>query len=141
MKYHWREGFHAPRGVSAEAVKKTLDVLSEPSPQMLLEASKKKQHPLHGELWSEGDQVWAQRGRAERCRHIISSIEEEINIGGVTIEIRSVEFLRVDGSRRWTQIEEIIDDPELADAYLTEIQRLQEQAAAKMAKFRELTKK
>lgn len=134
----WREGFHAPKGVSADDVKATLDRLEEPSPENLLHATKAKRHPLHDAVWGEGDQVWAQRGRLEYCRRIIGAINETIVVGGKSIEIRVVEFIRTNGSGQWTSIDDIRNDPLLLDAYLAEVQRLQEQAVAKLEKVRVL---
>ncbi len=138
MNFEWREGFHPPKGVSADDVKAALDKLREPSPENLLDASKAKRHVLHGELWGEGDQVWAQRGRAEQCRRIIGAVQEVIVVGGKTIQIRAVEFIKRNGEGHWTSIDDIRQSEELRDAYMSEIQRLQEQASAKMAKFRQL---
>jgi hypothetical protein len=140
MNFEWADGFHAPKGVSVEDVAGALDALPTPSPENLLEASKRKRHVLHGELWSEGDQVWAQRGRLERCRKIIGAVQEVIVVGNREIKVRAVEFVKTNGSGQWTGIESITSDPDLTDAYLAEIQRLQDQAAAKMARFRMLLK-
>lgn len=139
MRYQWADGFHPPKDVPAEAVKAALDELPEPSPENLLEASKRKRHVLHQDLWSEGDQVWAQRGRLERCRRIIGGVKEVVVAGGKEIEVRAVEFVKPNGGDgRWLNIDTIRSDPDLIDAYLSEIQRLQDQASGKMAKLREL---
>jgi hypothetical protein len=139
VRFEWREGFHPPSGVAAETVKAALDALPEPSPEALLEASKIAEHPLHGELWSEGDQLWAQRGRLEHCRRIIGAVHEVLTIGGKEITIRAVEFIRTESDKgRWIGLDGIRADPELLDAYFGEIQRLQDQAAGKMAKLRDL---
>jgi len=136
--FTWRAGFHSPKKVDAEAVKQSLDKLKAPTPENLLDASKRKNHVLHDDLWSEGDQIWAQRGRMERCRHIIGAIQEVVVVGGKEISVRAVEFVRNDGNDRWVFLDAIRSDPELQQAYMAEIQRLQEQAIAKMAKLREL---
>lgn len=138
MNYEWAEGFHPPKGVGAEDVKHAVDRLKEPSPEALLQASKNKRHVLYGDLWSEGDQVWAQRGRLERCRRILGSICEVVVAGKKTISVRAVEYVRTNGDGRWFSIESIRSDPELMDAYLSEVQRLQEQATGKMEKLRQL---
>ena len=138
MSYQWREGFHPPKNISPEDFAAAVDNLSEPSPENLLEASKLSKHVLHDELWAEGDQVWAQRGRFERCRHILGGYCEVVVSGGKEIQIRAVEFIRSNGEGRWTTLNNIRSDPVLLEAYIAEIQRLQEQAAAKMAKVREL---
>lgn len=140
MRYQWAPGFHPPKGVEADAVKGALDALPEPSPENLLEASKSSNHVLHEDLWSEGDQVWAQRGRLERCRKIIGSVVDTQLVGGKAITVRAVEFLRSDDDKKgqWVSIESIVQDSDLLDAYLAEVQRLQDQASAKMAKVRAL---
>lgn len=140
MSYEWGEGFHPPKDVAADQVKAALDSLKEPSPENLLESSKAKAHVLYGDLWSEGDQVWAQRGRLERCRRIIGAVQEVVVVGGKNIQIRAVEFVKRNGESRWTSIDDIRQNEALRDAYMSEIQRLQEQATAKMEKFRNLMK-
>lgn len=138
MRFEWRDGFHPPKNVAADDVAAAVSELPEPSPENLLDASKRKRHVLHDELWSEGDQVWAQRGRLERCRRILGGYVETIVTGGKEIQIRAVEFVRTNGEGRWASIDSIRSDPELVDAYAAEVQRLQDQASAKMAKLREL---
>lgn len=134
----WRAGFVPPKGVDVGEVKAALDKLPEPSPEGLFEASKVPTHVLHDAVWSEGDQVWAQRGRLEYCRKIIGAVVEIVRIGGREIETRAVEFVRADGQGRWATIEDITADPDLRDAYLAEVQRLTEQATAKLARCRDL---
>lgn len=138
MNFQWAEGFRPPKGVSPDDVAASLAKLEEPSPESLYEASKEKGHILHGDLWSEGDQVWARRGRIERCRKIISSVHEIVVVGGRDIAIRNVEFVRSEGKGRWAGMETIRNDPKLWDAYMAEVLRLQDQAAAKLSKLREL---
>lgn len=138
MNYRWAEGFHPPKNVTPEAVKTALDKLSEPTPENLLHASKRKTHVLHEDLWAEGDQVWAQRGRIERCRRIIGAVHEVVIAGGKEISIRAVEFVKPNGTGRWATLESIRSDPDLLNAYLGEVQRLQEQATGKMQKIRDL---
>lgn len=140
MNFSWREGFHPPKGVAADDVAAALDQLKEPSPENLLQASKAKRHVLHGDLWSEGDQVWAQRGRLERCRQILGAVKRVEIIGGKTIEVRAVEFVRLNGEDRWAKIDDILQDKSLCDAYMAGVQNLLEQASAKMSKLRELMK-
>ena len=141
MKYEWADGFHPPKNVDPEAVKNAIDALPDPSPESMLEASKRKRHVLYDDLWSEGDQVWAQRGRLDRVRRIMGGVVEIMNIGGKSIAIRVVEFVRPEvGEGRWATVESIRRDPELLDAYLGEVQRLQDQATAKLAKVRDLMK-
>ena len=140
MNFQWRDGFHAPKGVKAEDIHAAIVKLSEPSPEELYNASKKKTHVLHEAVWAEGDQVWATRGRIDYCRRIIGAVVETIVVGNRSIETRAVEFVRTNGDGRWMSIESIRSDPDLLDAYIGEIQRLQDQATAKMAKLRELMK-
>lgn len=133
----WRRGSHPPKNVDAATVKAAIDELYEPSPEALLEAAKNKKHCLHEELYSEGDQIWAQRGRLERCRHILGDLAEIVVIGGQTIEIRAVEWLRAtkdDEQDIWATLEDIRADTELFKRYLKEVRRLQDQASAKLAK-------
>ena len=140
MNYQWADGFRPPKNVSAEDVKQALDSLEEPTPENLLEASKRKRHILHADLWSEGDQAWAQRARLDRCRHIIGAVVEPIVVGGKTITVRSVEYVRANGEGRWATLTQIRSDPELREAYAAEVERLQEQALGKLTKLRELMK-
>lgn len=140
MNYQWAEGFRPPKGVDVAEVAKWIESKDNPSPDNLLDASKNKKHCLHQAIWSEGDQIWAQRGRLEFCRKILGAVKVEVSVGGRLIQVRSVEFVKVNGDGRWIGIGQISEDAELRDAYLAEIVRLQEQASAKMAKFRELLK-
>ena len=126
MAYKWREGSHAPKGVSAALAAKAIEALGEEiSAEALLEQSKKPRHILHGELWSEGDAAWAQKARLQRCREIISAVVEEIEIGGKTFETRSFEFVK--GSYR--TIESISASSDLISDFI-------EQIAADMESFR-----
>lgn len=138
MNYVWADGFHAPKGVSADKVAEAIEKLPDPSPEALLDATKAKRHVLHEAVWGEGDQVWAQRGRVDYCRRVLGAVKEVVVHGGKTIEVRAVEFVRQNGDGRWYQTRDIRNDPELLDAYMAEIARLQDQAAAKMAKLRSL---
>lgn len=134
-QYQWAEGFRPPKNVSAEALGLAIEVLDEPTPEALFEASKEAEHVLHGHLWSEGDQVWANRARVEECRHIIGGYRGITIVGGKTITFRPVEFLREQGEGRWARMEEIIADDSLHYAYMAEIKRLQQQALNKMETF------
>lgn len=136
FKWVWADGFHAPRGVSVEDVGPAVEDAK--TPEALLEASKKRRHCLHDHLWSEGDQVWANRARKEECRTIIRHVRKEMVVGGATIEVRAVEFIRESDS--WESMDDIIANPEMHDAYMGEIERLQEQALRKMSVFRLLLK-
>jgi len=140
MSYQWADGFHAPKGLMADAVMEAIEALPVPTPEALLEASKRKRHILHEVLWSEGDQVWAQRARLDRCRKIIGAVEEVVIIGGKSIEVRAVEFIRErdTGVGRWMTMTDIMADKELLRAYLAEVVRVQEQATAKVERVRQL---
>jgi hypothetical protein len=139
IEYLWRRGFVAPR-IDVAQVAAAINELPEPEPEQLFEASKAEDHVLHEAVWSEGDQEWARRGRIEFCRRILSNIVEIVQVGGQTIETRAYEYVRGEGAGRWSSISSIMADPELRDAYLAEIQRLQMEAAAKLERFRELMK-
>lgn len=146
MQFQWREGAIPPRrlhknkevAIDAGVVARALRELDAPSPDNLLEASKASDHVLHWELWHEGDQVWAQRGRLDRCRNIIGAVHEVVTMGGKEITTRSVEFIRVNGEGTWAHMEAILSDPAMEKAYLAEIQKLQEQALAKIQRYRAL---
>lgn len=140
MKYTWADGFHPPKGVNPEDVMAALEKLPEPSPENLLNASKRKTHVLYQELWSEGEQVWAQRARLDRCRHIIGGVRSVEVVGGKTILARAVEFIRPNGQGRWASLAEIIADTSLLEAYLGEVERLNQQAADKMTMARHMLK-
>jgi hypothetical protein len=138
LRFHWREGFHSPKGVNPDQAAAAIAKLPTPSPEALYEASKAKRHVLHEDLWNEGDAVWARRGRVDRCRHILGAVHEVVIVGNKQISIRAVEFVKTNGEGRWASLDAIRNDPELWDAYMAEVLRLQEQATAKMAKLREL---
>lgn len=137
-EYHWRKGFIPPKGVAASDVRASLGNLPEITPENLYEASKSKRHVLHTALWSEGDQEWARAARIEYCRRVISNIVEVVPVGGKSIEVRAIEFIRPEGQSRWASIEDIMADPVMRDAHLSAIQDLQEEAAAKLQRFRDL---
>lgn len=134
----WKRGSHPPKGVDANAFLDRLHKLPEPTPEASLAASKKKTDLLYEATWGEGDQVWANRARLEYHGQLIRSVVEPITVGGKSIEVRAVEFVRVNGDGRWAFTEDICDDPELMQAYLDAVTNLQEQALAKMAKVKDL---
>ena len=138
MNFQWASGFHAPKGVDPKKVAKAIDSLDELSPDALLHAAKHKAHVLHKALWSEGDQVWAYRGRLEYTRKIMASVEEVETKGSKVIEHRYVEFVRTSDGDRWALMKDILVNQELLDGYMLEIQRMNEQAAAKMTNLRAL---
>lgn len=140
MKYQWADGFHAPKGIKPESMIEAIDALPTPTPEALLNASKRKRHVLHDHLWSEGDQVWAIRARLDRCRKILGAVEELVIVGGKTIEVRVVEFIRDKntGAGVWKIMADIMANKELLAAYLFEVERIQEQAMAKVARVRQL---
>lgn len=146
MTYKWREGSRPPvrmlLGKETEipadefaVVLRELPTNSPDAPGILLEASRSSNHVLHYEIWSEGDDVWAERARRDRCREIISSHKRVEVIGGKTIEVRTVEFVRTPEGKRWAQIDAILADEALEKAYVREIISLQEQAKNKLESF------
>lgn len=132
--YRWREGFHPPKGVSAEvawrAVEKT------PDPDDLLHAAKRVRHPLHNHLFAEGDQVWAQKARREECRRIVGALQTDIVLkGGEIITTRCVEYLPADPGNEagYYTVGEIASDQEKMMRLFKEVGRLQQQAMDKLA--------
>lgn len=138
MQYQWKEGYHYPKGVKEPGVVMESLEGNEPTPQNLLELSRSDNHPLHAHLWDDNDELWAERGRLNECRKILQSIVTPQIVGERTIEVRAVEFLRVNGEGHWRDIETIRGNESLRAAYLREIQGLQEQALGKLAKYQEL---
>ena len=138
MKYRWAEGFHAPKGIEAESVAIDCEARGDWSPDGLFQASKDKSHYLHGVVWAEGDQVWAQRARLEFCRKTIAGVHVEMTHGGKTYEVRAAEFVRVNGDGRWASIEQIRSDSDLLKAYATEVGKYLQMATAKQAKLQAL---
>lgn len=130
----WARGFPAPRGVSAESVWNAMQARGRYFPEQLMEDSKKIDHPLHAALWAEGDQVWANRGRLEYARKVISSLITPTVVRDRVVETRAVEFVR----QRWVPMAEIIGDPDLDEAYQQDILRQAEQLNAKLARYFEL---
>lgn len=137
-RYRWREGAVPPKTIDAEVFGSLLDASDDPSPDALFEASKDESHVLHEDLWSEGDQVWANRGRIARVRQIIGMCHKVEVHFGKEISTRVVEFIRPNGPGRWMQTDAIRLSPEFMDAYIREIIRLQEQATDKMSKVQSL---
>jgi len=129
-----------PVGLDAEAVYRAVAALPDPTPENVFEDSKKPEHVLHATIWSEGDQVWANRGRIDYVRKIMRSIGEVVVVSGRTITVRSIEFVRPEARPEglWSTLERIRADNSLLDAYEAEVIRLQEQALGKMTKLRAL---
>jgi hypothetical protein len=140
MKYQWADGFHPPKGVSAEAFCDALHKLPEPTPEALLKASKKVSHIYHEAIWSEGDDVWARKGRLDFCRRSIASCKEVAFVGGQEVLVRSVEYVHVDGDGRWATMDMIRSDKDLLAAYFEETKKLMYQATAKMERISLLMK-
>lgn len=146
MRFQWRDATPPPKrlvkgepvAIAADDMAAALRALPAPTPANLLDASKDEDHILHWELWHEGDQVWASRGRQERCRQIIGAVQDVTIVGGKEIVNRVVEFVRVRGEPTWAHMDQILSDPELDEAYLAEITRLQQQALDKMQRYRQL---
>ena len=138
MNYRWAEGSHAPKDVSAESIAIDCESRGDWSPDGLYEASKAEGHPVHEDIWAEGDQVWAQRARVERCRKIIQGVNVEIEHGGKSYEVRAAEFVHVNGDGRWVSMQDIQNDNDLLKAYAAEVGRFLQQAVAKNAKLQAL---
>jgi hypothetical protein len=133
----WARGFPAPKGTTAEAVWAAMQAKGRYFPEQIMEDSKQSAHPLHAAFWSEGDQVWATRGRMEYARKIVSSLITHTVVRGRVVETRAVEFVR----QRWVPMTEIISDPDLDDAYQQDILRQAEQLHAKLARYFELRRR
>lgn len=139
MNYQWSVGYHAPKGISADAAMGAVMALKHPTPEELLAASKAKRHIFHQHLWAEGDQVWAQRARLTECRRIIGHIERVEVIGGKTMTVRAVEYVRGNSpAGAWATLDDIVNSPELLDAYLADAERAQQQAVEKLSRIRAL---
>lgn len=143
MKYRWRDGFHSPKGVPAEAVAKAVNALPEITPENLLEASKETTHVLHDDLWSEGDQAWARRGRLDRCRKIIGGYVEVFYVGGKEVTSRAVEYISYQDRdsrtvNRFVTMDQVMHDAVLVDALLNTVIRYQQEATAKLLRLRQL---
>lgn len=128
----------APKVLRLQAIQALEKAGIEPSPENLLKMSKRKKHPLHAFFWDTPDEVWAQVGRYEGARRIINTTRVEFSIGGKTLEVRAVEFVRTDDGGRWAMTQDIVKSPELLSGYMREIESLNEQAAEKMRKLREI---
>jgi len=137
MNFQWAEGYHPPKGVTIEQA--AAAVLEAKDPDTLLRKSRGKRHCLHNALWSEKDQVWANRARREYCRKFIGAVKEIRIIGGDEVSIRAVEFVKVNGGDIYATIDDIMSNQGYLNAYLGEIQKLQQQAINKMAVLREIT--
>jgi hypothetical protein len=131
VKYEWGPGFHPPRRVKVEQAREAVLALPEPSPKMLLEASKDTEHVLHNALWSESSETWAYRGRLEWCRHLISAIRDVRIETNITVTTRTVEY--ISAVNKWVPTKRIYDDPELLHAHLADAQRRAEETAQKIA--------
>lgn len=129
---------------SLDARQKAVDMLIksgiEPSPENLVSASKKKRHPLHRFFWETPENDWAHFGRYEAARWVLRTTMVEFSIGGKKLEVRAVEYTRPESGARWASMREIVATPELLDGYMREIQTMNESAADKMEKLRELMK-
>jgi len=110
----------------------------EPSPENLLQSSKKKGAPLHEYFYGGNAKEWADYGRYEAARKIIQSIPVHWRVGGRTITTRAVEFVKTPEGGRWAFMRDILSDKRLADAYLEEVDRLLGSARDKLARFRSL---
>lgn len=140
MKYQWVEGSRPPKGVSPQKVAEAIEAMPPTSrnPKELVKRAKAARHALHRELWGESDAVWAQRGREERARHIMASLEVVQIIGGKTITFRAVEYVRRNEEDGWFTTGEILADDDLKLSYMEQVEKLLRQAQEKQARATEL---
>lgn len=133
MSYRWREGFHPPRGVQPHIAAKAIKDLAptERTPEELVNRAKSPRHCLHSEFYAEDDALWARRGRVERARKIMGSIEHIEVVGGKEIATRVVEFVRT----RWHTLDEIRLEPDLQRAYIEQTRLLLKQAMDKLERI------
>jgi len=133
----WRGGYIHPKGVSPDSIIADCRARGDYSPDGLFEASKDETHPLHEAIWKVGDEIWAARGRREFCRQLLGSLVESYSIGGRTVEVRVVEFVKIKpGLAQWLPLDQIRADPKLAAAYIATAERLLNQALAKLSAIR-----
>ena len=133
MKFQWAAGFHPPKNVTAAEAREAVRALPEPSPEVLLDASKAEEHILHPDLWSESDATWAYRGRLERCRHIIKAIVEVHVESKVTMTYRAYEF--VSEPKRWVSMNDILQNPALLRAHLSDVYRRHSETGDKISRL------
>jgi hypothetical protein len=103
----------------------------------LLEKSKRPRHVLHEELWSQGDDVWAQKARLQRCREILGAVTSEYTIGGKVYETRAFEFVR--GAYR--TIESIAEDVDLIADLIDQIVADMEALRLKLLRINQIRRK
>ena len=136
MGYSWKEGFHAPKGVSASDAYAAVVALGDDiSPENLMEASKDQGHALHQAVWEEGDQAWARRGRIEFCRKVIGGLVLEVQTGPKRVEmVRAVEFVR----GAFLTLDTILDDPELVKELIGQVATGLQQLQVKLIKIQQM---
>ena len=127
-----------PKEARLAAVQALIESGDEPSPANLLERSKDESHELHEFFWKTPEATWAHVGRYEGARRILQMTKTELVIGGRTIEVRAVEYTRTDDGGRWASTREIVQTPALLSGYMREIETLNQAAAEKMRKLREI---
>jgi hypothetical protein len=127
----WADGFHAPKGVSAVAVWRSMQEAGAHSPEKLFHASKDPSHVLHEAFWSDGDEAWATRGRMEFARKVVSSLIVPHVVRNRVIEVRAVEFVR----ETWIPMNRIVSERHLDEAYQQDILKQAEQLHAKLARY------
>jgi hypothetical protein len=135
IEVYWAPGFHAPRGVAAADVGRSLQG-TDKSPETLLELSKDKNHPLHEAVWGEGDQVWANRGRMELCRKVISAIRVDEITSKKTITYRMYEYIKQ--TKSWHDLPEIVVDPTLDAEYQRQIMASIDELQSKLRRYFDL---
>lgn len=123
-----------------KAVRQLIDKGIEPSPENLLKANRRKGTPLYEYFRGIDEKTWAEFGRYETARRIIDNVPQVHFVGGVQIETRMVEVVRDKGEKRWAAMDDILSSSALRDSYMSEVQRLMEQAQAKLENLRALMK-
>lgn len=136
-EYRFRDGVPRPKGgVAPERVAEALQALEDDegriTPERLLDASKVPDSVFHEDLWGEGDQVWAQRGRRERCRQLIGCVVEVHVIGGASYETRVFEHV----SGGFMRLETIAADPDLVDELFGGVEKSLNEAQSKISRLR-----
>jgi hypothetical protein len=121
-----------PNEERLKVLQELIDKGIEPSPDELLKAAKRKNHPAHDFVFNE-DVDWQNVGRREYCRRWIQITKgPDIVIGGMTYTPRAVEWTRTEDGGRWAAMGEIERDGELFDGYLRECHRMSEAMATKL---------
>lgn len=127
-----------PEELRLKALKALVENGIEATPENLVQASRKRGAPLYKYFRELPDEQLLEYARYEICRSIIRNTKVDLEIGGKTISVRYVECVKVDGHKRYATVEDIAKDSGLLDAYMREIESLNEQAVNKMQRLRML---